>query len=109
MGVLKEIGPDTMIPCFSVNIRGNDDVNQCNAIVSAIFNDLSHASTEESEQRVPMIVTSSTMQDHQYSSTLEHFKQRLGVRNVNHDPFILFLLLLLLFIDVIVQFNPGAF
>ena len=82
MKFLKEIGPDTLIPCFSVNIRDNEDVNQCNAIISAIFNDLSQTSTEESEQRIPMIVTSSTMQDHKYSSTLEHFKERLGVRNV---------------------------
>ena len=84
MEVLQEIGPDTLIPCFSVNIRENEDVNVCNAIISAIFNDLCHASTEESEQRMPMIVTSSTMQDHQYSSTLEHFKERLGVRKVKY-------------------------
>lgn len=80
MYILKEIGPDTMIPCFSVNIRGNEDVKQCNDIVGAIFNDLSHASTEQFEQRVPMIVTSSTMQDHKYSLALKKFKERLGVK-----------------------------
>ena len=79
MTFLQEIGPDTLIPCFSVNIRGNTDVNVCNAIVKAIFNDLAHVDTEESEQRIPMIVTSSTMQDHRHSSTLEYFKKRLGV------------------------------
>ena len=82
MGVLQEIGPDTLIPCFSVNISGNEDVNLCNAINTAIFNDLCHDSADESEQRMPMIVTSSTMKDHQYSSALEHFKKRLGVRKV---------------------------
>ena len=82
MGVLRKIGPDTLIPCFSVNISGNEDVNVCNAVNTAIFNDLCHDSAEESEQRMPMIVTSSTMKDHQYSSALEHFKKRLGVRKV---------------------------
>lgn len=85
MSVLKEIGPDTMIPCFSVNICENKDVSQCNNIVSAIFNDLSHASTEESEQRVPMIVTSSTMQDHKYSLALKKFKERLGLSTDNKE------------------------
>lgn len=85
MSILKEIGPDTMIPCFSVNIRENKDVSQCNNIVSAIFNDLSHASTEESEQRVPMIVTSSTMQDHKYSLALKKFKERLGLSTDNQE------------------------
>ncbi|KAJ7356280.1 hypothetical protein OS493_026039 [Desmophyllum pertusum] len=32
-----------------------------------------------------MIVTSSTMQDHKYSSTLEHFKERLGLSTKNKD------------------------
>ena len=85
MAVLQEIGPDTLIPCFSVNISGNDDVNLCNAITTAIFNDLCHDSAEESEQRMPMIVTSSTMKDHQYSSALEHFKKRLGVSKIRCD------------------------
>ena len=80
MKILQEIGPDTLIPCFSVNIRGNTDVSKTNAIVQAIFNDLCHMSTGESEQRMPMIVTTSTMQDHRLSNTLKHFKERLGVR-----------------------------
>lgn len=85
MAVLQEIGPDTLIPCFSVNISGNEDVNKCNDITTAIFNDLCHDSAEESEQRMPMIVTSSTMKDHQYSSALEHFKKRLGVSKIKCD------------------------
>ena len=80
MSFLQEVGPDTLIPCFSVNIRGNTDVNVTNDIIKAVFNDLCHASSEESEQRIPMIVTSSTMADHRCSVTLEHFKKRLGVR-----------------------------
>lgn len=86
MSVLQEIGPDTLIPCFSVNISGNEDVTLCNAVNTAIFNDLCHDSADESEQRIPMIVTSSTMKDHQYSSALEHFKKRLGVRKVQYSP-----------------------
>ena len=85
MAILQEIGPDTLIPCFSVNISGNEDVNLCNSINTAIFKDLCHDSAEESEQRMPMIVTSSTMKDHQYSSALEHFKKRLGVRKFQYS------------------------
>ena len=95
MAILQEIGPDTLIPCFSVNIRDNEDVNLCNAVNTAIFNDLCHDSTEESEQRMPLIVTSSTMSDHQYSSKLEHFKKRLGA-----SKGILFLFLLVFFVFV---------
>lgn len=85
MAVLRKIGPDTLIPCFSVNISGNEDVNVCNAVNTAIFNDLCHDSADESEQRMPMIVTSSMMKDHQYSSALEHFKKRLGVRKIKYS------------------------
>lgn len=77
MEFLRSIGPDTLIPCFSVNVRGNTDVDVTNAIIQAIFSDLRH---QESEQRVPIIVTSSTMTDHRMSQTLEDFKKRLGVR-----------------------------
>lgn len=80
MTFLQEIGPDTLIPCFSVNIRSNKDVSITNNIIQAIFNDLCHMSTGESEQRMPLIVTTSTMQDHRHSSTLEDFKEGLGVR-----------------------------
>lgn len=97
MAILQEIGPDTLIPCFSVNISDNEDVNICNAVNTAIFNDLCHDSAEESEQRMPLIVTSSTMSDHQYSSKLEHFKKRLGVRK--GTPF-LFLLVFFVFVFV---------
>ena len=90
MAVLQEIGPDTLIPCFSVNKSGNEDLSLCNAINTAIFNDLCHDSANESEQRMPMIVTSSTMKDHQYSSALEHFKKRLGVRKVKYSRTSLF-------------------
>lgn len=85
MKFLQEIGPDTLIPCFSVNIRGNTDVSLCNDIITAIFKDLCHISAEESEQRMPLIVTSSTMQDHKHSSALEHFKERLGLDTQNKD------------------------
>ena len=90
MSFLQEIGPDTLIPCFSVNIRENTDVKVTNDIVNAMFNDLCHTSADESEQRIPMIVTSSTMADHRCSATLEHFKQRLGVRRVKPYHCIIF-------------------
>ena len=95
MAILQEIGPDTLIPCFSVNIRDNEDVNVCNAVNSAIFNDLNHDSTKESLQRTPLIVTSSMMSDNQSSSRLKHFKKRLGVSK--GMPF-LFLLVFVVFV-----------
>lgn len=78
MTFLQEIGPDTLIPCFSINIRDNNDVSITNKIIQAIFNGLCHMFTGESEQRMPLIVTTSTMQDHRHSSTLEDFKEDSG-------------------------------
>ena len=79
MRFLQEIGPDTLVPCFAVNIKGNTDVKLSNALNTAIFNDLCHSSSKESEQRIPIIVTSSMLQSHPFSSALKHFKERLGV------------------------------
>ena len=58
---LREVGPDTMIPCFSVNLKGNKSVDLCNAINMALFQDLCHASSEQTAHRIPMIVTASSL------------------------------------------------
>lgn len=79
MEYLKEVGPDTMIPCFSVNLKGNKSVDLCNKINNAIFQDLSHSSSEHTAHRIPMIVTSSSLIPHKHSSAASHFKKRLGV------------------------------
>lgn len=79
MKLLQEIGPDTLIPCLSVNIKDNTDVKVTNNIIQAVFNDLSHISDEEKNQRIPMIVTQSTMEEHKHS--IKDFKERLGVRS----------------------------
>ena len=76
---LKEVGPDTMIPCFTVNVKGNKNVELCNAINNSIFQDLSHTSGEQTAHRIPMIVTSSSLISHKHSSALKNFKKRLGV------------------------------
>ena len=76
---LKEVGPDTMIPCFSVNLKGNQSVELCNAINTAIFKSLSHTSGEHTAQRIPMIVTSSSLVPHEDSAGAKNFKKRLGV------------------------------
>ena len=76
---LKEVGPDTMIPCFSVNLKGNQSVDKCNAINMALFNDLSHTSSEQTAHRIPMIVTASSLVPHKHSVALKNFKKRLGV------------------------------
>lgn len=79
MKYLKEVGPDTMIPCFSVNLKGNKSVDLCNKINNAIFQDLSHSSSEHTAHRIPMIVTSSSLIPHKHSSAASQFKKRLGV------------------------------
>lgn len=79
MEYLKEVGPDTMIPCFSVNLKGNKSVDLCNKINNAIFQDLSHSSSEHTAHRIPMIVTSSSLIPHKHSFAASHFKRRLGV------------------------------
>ena len=79
MEYLKEVGPDTMIPCFAVNLKGNKSVDLCNKINNAIFQDLSHSSSEHTAHRIPMIVTSSSLIPHKHSSAASHFKKRLGV------------------------------
>ena len=76
---LREVGPDTMIPCFSVNLKGNKSVDLCNAINMALFQDLCHTSSEQTAHRTPMIVTASSLVPHKHSSAVSNFKKRLGV------------------------------
>ena len=80
MAFLREIGPDTLIPCFAVNLKGNKDVATCNMINDYVFKHLVHTDEDMSAQRTPMIVTASTMSHHRHSNALNHFKTRLGVR-----------------------------
>lgn len=79
MDYLKEVGPDTMIPCFSVNLKGNKNVEKCNEINLALFQDLAHTSSEQTAHRIPMIVTSSSLVPHKHSAAVKNFKERLGV------------------------------
>ena len=79
MEYLKEIGPDTLVPCFTVNLKDNKSVDVCNAINMAIFQKLSHSSGERTAHRVPMVVTASIMLHHKHSSALKSFKKILGV------------------------------
>lgn len=79
MSYLKEVGPDTMIPCFSVNLKGNQNVEKCNAINMALFKDLCHTSSEQTAHRIPMIVTASSLVPHKHSAAVKNFKKRLGV------------------------------
>lgn len=82
MEYLKEVGPDTMIPCFSVNLKGNKSVEKCNEINLALFQDLAHTTSEHTAHRVPMIVTSSSLVPHKHSASVKHFKERLGVSGI---------------------------
>ena len=78
MEYLKEIGPDTLVPCFTVNLKDNKSVDVCNAINMAIFQKLSHSSGERTAHRVPMVVTASSMLHHKHGSALKSFKKRDG-------------------------------
>lgn len=80
MVYLREIGPDTLVPCFTVNLKDNKSVEVCNKINMAIFQDLSHSSGERTAHRVPMVVTASSMLHDKRTSALKDFKMRLGVR-----------------------------
>lgn len=79
MEYLREIGPDTMVPCFSINLKGNEDVNLVNDIVQAVFKDLCMSDDRVSAYRYPMLVTASTFKHHNHSVALKEFKKRLGV------------------------------
>ena len=92
MKYLKEIGPDTLMPCFSVNLKDNKSVELCNAINTALFQSLRHTSDKHSAHRIPMIVTASSMIPYKHSNAVADFKERLGVSlynsNVGHNRFI---------------------
>lgn len=81
MEYLREVGPDTLVPCFTVNLKNNKSVEVCNKINLAIFQELSHSSGEQTAHRIPMVVTASSMLHHKHSSALKNFKKRLGVRS----------------------------
>lgn len=80
MDFLREVGPDTMVPCFAVNLKGNKDVTVCNAINNALKHFLLHSSDAVTARRRPMIVTASSMRYAKRSQALHKFKERLGVR-----------------------------
>ena len=86
MEYLKEIGPDTLVPCFTVNLKDNRSIDVCNAINMAIFQKLSHSSGERTAHRVPMVVTASSMLHHKHSSALKSFKKRFGVSGATIVP-----------------------
>ena len=86
MKFLEGVGPDTCVPCFAVNLKSNkNDVNLCNAINTAIFKDLYHATYLVTPHRTPLLVTSSTLEDQKHNKALEGFKKKLGVSNKGHS------------------------
>ncbi|KAK2547035.1 L-tyrosine decarboxylase, partial [Acropora cervicornis] len=75
MEYLKEVGPDTLMPCFSVNIKGNKSVELCNAVNTALFQSLRHTSDEHTAQ---LIVTASCKIPYKQSVAVSDFMKRLG-------------------------------
>ncbi|XP_022786520.1 uncharacterized protein LOC111326721 [Stylophora pistillata] len=86
MEYLLEVGPDTMIPCFSVNLKGNKNVEKCNEINLALFQDLCHTSSEQTAHRIPLVVTASSLVPHKHSAAVPNFKKRLGLEHNNDTP-----------------------
>ncbi|XP_068716270.1 uncharacterized protein [Montipora foliosa] len=86
MEYLKEIGPDTLMPCFSVNLKDNKSVELCNAINTALFQSLRHTSDEHSAHHIPMIVTASSMIPYKHSAAVADFKERLGLEPNGDTP-----------------------
>ncbi|EDO30282.1 predicted protein [Nematostella vectensis] len=87
MEYLREIGPDTLIPCFTWNLKGNTNVNLLNRMVEVLLADLSMSRDNKPAHRLPMVITASTHRHEQMSDSLNKLKQRLGVTDVkvHHD------------------------
>ncbi|KAL4238903.1 hypothetical protein ACF0H5_003610 [Mactra antiquata] len=80
MKFLKNVGPDTLINPFAVNLKGNRDLDLCNKITYEVFRRLSHTRTKEEEiYRIPLILTSSKLHPTKFGVAVEQFKERLGL------------------------------
>ena len=79
MEYLREIGPDTLVPCFAVNVKGNKNVDLCNVVNTALFQNLHHFPGEQTAHRVPLIVTASSMIPDKKRLAVADFEKRLGV------------------------------
>ena len=83
MQFLTEIGPDTFINTFVVNVKNDDgtinrNVDVANAIQNDIFKKLS-GYVGRSTKRIPMFLTTSNFNSIKYGKALDEFKKRLGV------------------------------
>ncbi|KAL4229059.1 hypothetical protein ACF0H5_012097 [Mactra antiquata] len=79
MEFLKEIGPDTLINAFAVNLKGNTDLEKCNKITLEVFRRLSHTNPYENVMRVPLILTNSALHPMKFGRAVRQFKERLGL------------------------------
>ncbi|XP_067020489.1 uncharacterized protein [Acropora muricata] len=86
MEYLREIGPDTLVPCFAVNIKGNKSVDLCSAVNTALFQSLHHLPGEQTAHRIPLIVTASSMIPDKKRLAVADFEKRLGLEPNDNTP-----------------------
>jgi len=73
-----------LINAFSVNIKGNQDVELCNKLNKLIYRMLSHSDTTKNVKRVPLFLTESEVDPKVSSRVVKHMKRRLGVRRLGY-------------------------
>ncbi|KAL4238900.1 hypothetical protein ACF0H5_003607 [Mactra antiquata] len=80
MEFLKNVGPDTLVNAFAVNLKGNTNLDLCNKITFEVFRRLSHTRTKEDEvYRIPLILRSSKLHPMKFGVAVKQFKERLGL------------------------------
>ena len=78
MKFLREVGPDTLINTFVVNIKGNKDVHVVNDLQKALSNDLNFTVGKLNVERIPIILMQSGIST-AHGMALTNFKKRIGV------------------------------
>jgi len=102
--MFRNMGPDMIINAFSVNIKGNQNVEFCNKLNKLVYRMLSHSNTNNNVKRVPLFLTESEVDPKVSSRAVKHMKGRLGVRRLGYFLYLnvgIYLSIVLIYI-----FNP---
>lgn len=84
LALLRALGSDLNINAFSTNWRYEDgtlntEVEEANYFNLRVIQRLSVDSPEDEPTKIPLYLTSTTFQDHEYGKCVQHFKERLGL------------------------------
>lgn len=84
LGLLRALGSDLNINAFSTNWKYadgtlNTEVEEANYFNTRIIQRLSVDSPEDDPTQIPLYLTSTTFQTHEYGECAQHFKKRLGL------------------------------